>query len=218
MANIVSGKLPPPAGMTYESFSEYALYLTLREFLRLYQGQQAMIQLDASYAQGSRINGDALLAHPMGKIIAALGRAMHEGAVLPGWNNQTGVMNWSQYSGFVRWFARLNRGQQTIAIARMRAGSEAPWKNPQPEPYAPAAASALESAANPSVPGGIVGLVAANSTDSIKYEEQQAGDLAKPDEGIGTAGWIAIIAAVVSIGMILYKVLSKKPAPAPEAS
>lgn len=192
--------------MTYESFSQYALYRTLREFLAVHKGQQAAVQLDVSYESGSRVNGEALLKHPMGKIIAALGRAMDEGAVLPGWSNETGEMNWNQFSSFVRWFAKLNRTQQNYAIARMRGGSETPWENPKPQPQPPA--PAMESAANPSVPGGNYGLVAQHTSD-LTQGGSQAGDLAKPSEGIGAAGWLAIIAAVVSLGFLIYKMIHK---------
>jgi hypothetical protein len=221
MANLVSGKLPPPAGMTYEQFSEYSLYLALREFLRVYQGNNAVVSLDASYVAGSKINGEALLKHPMGMIVAAMGRAMHEGGVLPGWDNENGTMNWAKFSSFSRWFAKLNKTQQAITISRMRAGSETPWIAQQQRPMS-LPASGSEPTANPSFPGGNTGMVAASAFAPAAKDlaQQQSGEMTPPKDnaGIGAAGWAAIIAAVVAVGLLLYKVLSKQAEPAPEAT
>jgi hypothetical protein len=226
MANLVSGKLPPPAGMTYEQFSEYSLYLALREFLLVYQGPQAVASLDASYIAGSKINGEALLKHPMGKIVAAMGQAIHGGGVLPGWDNVNGTMNWAKFSSFARWFAKLNKTQQNIVLGRMRDGSETPWAA-QPKP-AQVSQPGSETPANPSFPGGNAGMVAsikwAPAEKDLKSQgeglRQQSTDLAtqKDNEGIGVAGWAAIIAAVVALGFLIYKVLSKPSGPAPQGA
>lgn len=226
MANLVSGKLPPPAGMTYEQFSEYSLYLVLREFLLVYQGPQSVASLDASYVAGAKINGEALLKHPMGKIVAAMGQAIHGGGVLPGWDNVNGTMNWAKFSSFSRWFAKLNKTQQNIVLGRMREGSDTPWAA-QPRP-APVSQPGSETPANPSFPGGNTGIVAAGDfapgAGNLRPEgenlRKSAADLAtqKDNEGIGAAGWAAIIAAVVAIGFLIYKVLSKPSGPAPQGA
>ena len=230
MANLVSGKLPPPEGMTYEVFSEYSLYLALREFLRVHQGVEAMRCLDASYALGSKINAEALLKHPMGRTVAALGRAMHEGGLLPGWDNTAGTMNWEAFSRFVRWFARLNRQQQAVAIARIRSGCDAPWLTQVETIASQAGASPLGQCgtANPSVPGGSVGrspenpsaalaLAASGNVGMTTKEFAQMQAESKDSEGIGIAGWLAIIAALVGVGFMIYKMFDqKKEQPNPE--
>jgi hypothetical protein len=207
--------------MTYQQFSEYSLYLALREFLRVNQGQESVLSLDTSYAAGSKINAEALLQHPMGRVVAALGRAMHEGGVLPGWNNDDGTMDWGKFSVFVRWFARLNKQQQTIAIARMRAGSETPWlaATRSLQTGTTGAAQGVQHA-NPSVPGRSAGMVSASDfAPAAKNLSIQDARLAsqKDNEGIGIAGWAAIIAALIGIGYLLYKILGPKLAQNPES-
>ena len=221
--------------MTYEAFSEYALYLTLREFLRVNQGAEAVQSLDESYSKGSKINSEALLKHPMGRQIAALGRAMHEGGVLPGWNNVDGTMNWARYSNFSRWFAKLNKTQKPIAIARMRAGSETPWTNvvpgspakraQAPSPAVQAVVQEIQTA-NPSLSGGSVGpetqqqggVGCGTTALALPGSSGQMQAPAAETGGIGTAGWLAIIAALVGVGFMIYKMFDKKPPeqPAPE--
>lgn len=142
--------------MTEEAFYDYALYLSLREFLRVRQGLQDVQQLDASYSQGRRINQEAILRHPIGAAVAEMGRAFHEGAVLPGWSSETGVMDWNQYATFVGWFASLNPVQRSIAISRIREGSETPWAPLQTsQTTAPECSGVVpEKNLGPSIPGG----------------------------------------------------------------
>lgn len=223
MANLVSGKLPPPEGMTYEVFREYSLYLALREFLRVHQGVEEMRCLDASYALGSKINSEALLKHPMGRTVAALGRAMHEGGVLPGWNNTAGTMQWAAFSRFVRWFARLNRQQQVVAIARIRGGCDAPWELKVETIASQAGACPIGEGqtGNPSVPGGDVGKSAETASSALALagsgnvgmttkEFAQMQNASDSSGGIGIAGWLAIIAALVGVGFMIYKMFDQK--------
>lgn len=209
MANLISGKLPPSAGMTEEAFYDYALYLSLREFLRVRQGLQDVQQLDASYSQGRRINQEAILRHPIGAAVAEMGRAFHEGAVLPGWSSETGVMDWNQYATFVGWFASLNPVQRSIAISRIREGSETPWAPLQTsQTTAPECSGVVpEKNLGPSIPGGSEG------TGMVSLAPNPgAGGLAKAEEEspLGTLGWVAILAIIASAGALIYRALTYK--------
>lgn len=203
MANLISGKLPPAEGMTEEAFYDYALYLSLREFLRVTQGLDGVKQLDESYSEGRRINQEAILRHPIGIAVAEMGRAFHEGAVLPGWDSEGGTMDWGKYSSFVRWYASLRPMQRSIVLTRLREGSETPWA-----PLAAAAEpqAAVEQNLGPRFPGGNEGvgteLATASGTVGLAKVEQETS--------LGTFGWVAILAIIASAGALIYRVLATK--------
>jgi len=214
MANLISGKLPPEEGMAEEAFYDYALYLSLREFLRVRQGAEDVRQLDASYSQGRRINQGAILQHPIGNSVAQMGRAFHEGAVLPGWNCQTGKMDWGQYASFVRWYAALRPAHQSIVLSRIREGSETPWAPVKTEqPAAPECAGVVpEKTLGPKMVGGEQGTGTVSQQLATRTAPGTVG-IAKDENQespLGTIGWVAILAIIASAGALIYRALSYK--------
>lgn len=130
--------------MTQEQFNEYALYISTREYARL--SGVNVGEYDAWWSKGNRPSSDMMASKPFDQL-AALGDAMSIGAVVPGWNNQTGEMDWRHFACFVNWFGRLTDQQRALAITRTQQGSETPWL-PEKPVYAgerPALASPAET-------------------------------------------------------------------------
>lgn len=206
MANLVEGKLPPPEGMTYEEFLEYSMYLALREFIRAYNGPAEAKKFDESYREGRRIDQVTVARHPLGQLISGLGTALHGGAVMPGWDNAKGTMNWNAFATFVRWYASLPDKQKAVALRRVREGSETPWKATAQEL---AAAQAARQKAEQALQQP--GLVRGPNNDALLEKEEE-----KP--GFSTMSWVLIAALVVGAGYLIYRTFNKATAAAENPS
>lgn len=199
MANLLTGKLPPPDGMSYQEFLEYSMYLALREFIYVYNGVEASKRFDESYNAGRSISQETVMQHPLGKMIAELGTAMHGGGVMPGWNNTTGQMNWLDFSKFVRWYAGLKQAQKVVALRRIREGSETPWQLLPEEQQR--ASLELQAQQEQQIQAN---LALANEQQIQQQQEQQA-----QSNGMSTLSMVLIAALVVGAGFLIYRSLNK---------
>jgi hypothetical protein len=205
MANLLSGRLPPPEGMTYEQFLEHSMYIALREFIRVYNGPAEARNFDKAYEEGRRINQETVGGHPLGKMIADLGAAMHGGGVMFGWNNSNGTMNWNDFARTMRWYAQLPARAKSTALRRIREGSETPWQAP-PQEQRP-------------VQRGTTGQPNPQddqqqdkaSTDLVLRSGYQNQQEEKPAEstGMSTLSWLLIAAIVVGAGFLIYRSINK---------
>ena len=187
MANLLSGILPPASGKAHDDFYAYAMYRSLREVLAVYQGAAAVKSLDDMQASGRAMDPAAVARSREGMLLANLGGAMHDGAVLPGWNNLTGQMDWDVFSTFVRWFAKLPAAQKSIALERIAGGSETPWTPSAPRASGMLAAPMLAVPFSMHAPSGDASTVALSGTVG--------------DDGLSTAG--AITGGVLLLYLLL---------------